>query len=129
LAVVVDLGHPLPPDAPDELTPTQAEIWRRIVSSENVDFFRSAAAKGLLIDYCRHRDAAAGISEIINSFKPEWLRSEDGCARYATLLKMREMEVREAGAMARALRLTNQSRYRPETAARRDVYNGPRPWE
>lgn len=106
------------PEPPDELTEPQKEIWRRTVASENVEFFKSAAAKGLLADYCRHRQAAEAISEIINSFQPEWLKSKEGCARYESLLKMRAMEARGAASMARALRITNQARYMPNAAAR-----------
>jgi len=117
------------PEPPDSLTPTQAEIWRKTVASENVEFFRSAAARGLLVDYCRHRDAAENIAGIINSFQPEWMKSAEGCKRYHVLLKMRELETRGAVAMARALRLTNQSRYMPETAARAAKPATVMPWD
>jgi hypothetical protein len=117
LSIVVPVEFDRKPEPPEELTPTQAEIWRKTVASENPDFFKTAATRGLLVDYCRHRDAAEGVASIIDSFQPEWLKSAEGCKRYESLLRIRSMETRGAVSMARALRLTNQSRYVPETAA------------
>lgn len=118
------------PDPADDLTPRQAEIWRETVSSENIDFFSTAALRALLTDYCRHREASENVSTIINTFEPAWLKSSEGAKRYKDLLKMREMETRAAGLIATRLRLTNQSRYNAlsaNTAAKRAVQN--RPWE
>lgn len=119
------------PEPPDELTEPQKEIWRKTVASENVEFFKSSAAKGLLADYCRHRDACERVSAIIDSFQPEWLKSKEGCARYESLLKMRGMEARGAASMARALRLTNQSRYFADKAANMSKRGTPSimPWD
>jgi hypothetical protein len=113
------------------LTERQAEIWRETAASEPTDFFNTAALRGLLADYCRHRQAAEDVSAIIDSFKPEWLKNGEGVKRYQALLKIRESETRAAKDMARALRLTNQSRYTPMAAATaaRNAAKGPKPWE
>jgi hypothetical protein len=130
-AVVVEgqFGHR--PEPPDDLTERQIQIWRAVTASESSDFFNSEALRGLLKNYCRHTDSAEGISGIINTFDPQWLKSAEGTKRYAELLRMRDMEVRAAAGMATKLRLTNQSRYTPVAAATqaKAAAKGPRPWE
>jgi hypothetical protein len=126
-----DFGKHRRPDPPEELDDHQADIWRAVVLSEAVDFFDSAVLKETLADYCRHKASANLLSGTISAFKPEWLRLADGASRYKSLLNMREKEVRAANACARSLRLTNQSRYTPKTAASeaRRAVKGARPWE
>ncbi len=46
-------GIPERPDAPDELTPEQAEEWRAVVDRMPVDWFRREIWP-LLCAYCRH---------------------------------------------------------------------------
>lgn len=130
-AVVITGAFGLRPEPPEDLTDRQAGIWRETVSSEPADFFNTAALRALLMDYCRHRESAENVSKIINSFQPEWLKSQDGSKRYQALLRMRDMETRAAAQIATKLRLTNQSRYTPQAAATaaRNVGRGPRPWE
>lgn len=119
------------PDPPEDLTERQAEIWRATVASEASDFFDTAALRGLLADYCRHRDAAENVSVVINTFQSEWLKSAEGAKRYHGLLKMRDLETRAAAGMATKLRLTNQARYTSQAAgtANRNAAKGPKPWE
>lgn len=119
------------PDPAPELTDEQAEIWRETVSSEAADFFGTAALRSMLADYCRHRASAKVVSEIIDTFKPEWLKAAEGAKRYYGLLKMRESETRAAASLATKLRLTNQSRYTPQAAATasRNATKGYKPWE
>ena len=131
-AVVIKGGFGRRPEPPADLTERQAEIWREIVSSEAPDFFNTGALRGLLADYCRRRDAAEGVSAIINVFKPEWLKNSEGAKRYKDLLMMRDIETRGATSLATKLRLTNQSRYYPNiaaTAARRAAKEARKPWE
>lgn len=130
--VVVEGGFSRRPEPPDDLTPRQAEIWRSITASEDPNVFATAATKGLLADYCRRREAAENISSIINSFKPEWIKSADGALRYKQLLQMRDLETRGAASLATKLRLTNQSRYQTTTAAvqaNRALDRVAKPWE
>jgi len=118
-------------EPPNELTEPQRAIWRETVASEPADFFSTAATRALLKDYCRHRAEAERISLIINSFQADWLKSEQGIKRYDALSKVRERETRGAANMARQLRLTNQARYRPDTAQRAgdNALKGKLPWE
>jgi len=130
-AVVIEGGFGTRPEPPADLTERQAEIWREIVSSEDPNFFDTGALRALLSGYCRHRDAAEGISKIINLFDPAWLKANEGAKRYKDLLKMRDLETRAATSLATKLRLTNQSRYNEKTAATA-ARNAPKkalPWE
>lgn len=119
------------PEPPPELTERQAEIWRETAASEHSDFFSTAALRGLLVDYCCHREAAENISRVINTFKAEWLKSDEGARRYHSLLKMRDLETRGAAGIATKLRLTNQARYTALSAATaaKSAAKGVRPWE
>lgn len=119
------------PEPPAELSDDEAAIWRETVSSEAADFFGTAALRGMLADYCRHRASADKVSEVINIFQADWLKSADGAKRYHGLLKMRDLETRAAADKATKLRLTNQSRYTPQAAstASRGAAKGMKPWE
>jgi len=119
------------PEPPGELTDKQIEIWRLVVSSEPQDYFNTEALRGMLADYCRHRESANMVSVVIESFKGEWLKSKEGSIRYKTLLQMREIETRAAAGLATKLRLTNQSRYTPQAAATasRNAAVGRMPWD
>lgn len=119
------------PEPPAELSDAEAAIWRETVASEAADFFGTAALRGMLSDYCRHRASADKVSEVINVFRAEWLKNADGAKRYHGLLKMRDLETRAAADKATKLRLTNQSRYTPQAAstASRGTAKGMKPWE
>jgi hypothetical protein len=119
------------PEPPEDLNDRQKEIWRETVACEATELFRTAATRAMLVDYCRHREAGENISRIIDSFKPEWIKNEDGAKRYHDLLKMRDLETKAAGRVATKLRLTNQSRYFPDKAGviSRNAVQGLRPWE
>jgi hypothetical protein len=130
--VVVEGGFARRPDPPADLTERQVEIWREVTSSEDPDFFATGATRGLLADYCRRRDAGENLSAIINSFKPEWIKSADGALRYKQLLQMRDIEIRGSASLAVKLRLTNQARYHHEragTTARKALARVAKPWE
>jgi len=119
------------PEPPSELMKAEADIWRETTASEAADFFNTSALRNLLKDYCRHRAAADKITEVINIFQTEWLKSETGSKRYSQLLKMRDLEARGAADKATKLRLTNQARYTPQAAstASRNAAKGVKPWE
>lgn len=131
-AVVIEGGFARRPEPPEDLTERQAAIWRDVTSSEALEFFATGATRGLLADYCRRREAAEGISQIINSFRLEWLKTGEGVLRYKQLLQMRDLEIRGATSLATKLRLSNQSRYttlRAATTARAELAKVAKPWE
>jgi hypothetical protein len=116
---------------PDDLSVRQLEIWRQVVSTEPPDHFATEALRGILSDYCRHRESAEALSGVINTFQPEWLKAEDGAKRYEKLLKMRDLETKAVMRCATKLRMTNQARYTPQAAgtAARNKSSLPKPWE
>lgn len=131
LSVVVAGNFGNRPEPPAELTEDQAAIWRETVASEAAEFFNTAALRSMLADYCRHRASANVVSEVVDTFKPEWLKAAEGAKRYHGLLRMREAETRAAASLATKLRLTNQSRYTPQAAATASKHaaRGLKPWE
>ncbi len=118
------------PSAPEALTQDQRVEWDAIVRCMPADWF-PRETHGLLTQCCRHVCQARFLAEMINTLKADWLKEEGGLERYDTLLRMAERESRAIAALARAMRLTQQSRLRPETAARRtaEAPIGPRPWD
>src|SRR5262249_10161450 len=130
-AVIVTWPVGQRPDPPPGLTDRQAEIWRQVVTTEDANFFASAALQHFLGDYCRHRDMADRITDLINkSFQGPWESSPD-MARLQRLLTLRGQEARAAAGMATKLRVTNQARYMPRGAARASLKapQWPSPWE
>lgn len=118
------------PDPPETLTPRQAEIWREVVASEDPKFFDTGALRGLLADYCRHRESSDQLNDALTAFKPTWLRNANQMRRYQALLRMRGLEIHGATVIATKLRLTNQARYVPHTAARAAAKVAKiKPWE
>jgi|SRR6185369_5504318 len=118
------------PDPPPELTPEQAEIWRKTVADQPADLFKTYATHELLKNFCCHCEMADKINRQINTFQGDWMRSKDGRDWLRDVLKLRMNETRQMSLIATRLRMTNQSRYTPQaaaTAARNSATV--RPWE
>ena len=129
LVVVPEFGAK--PEPPDDMPPEAVAIWRTVVDSEPREFLSTGAQRDLLKDYCRHRATADKVSGIIDLFEADWLKSKDGVKRYSDLCKVRDAEGRAAADKATKLRLTNQSRWQPSTAATRanNAPKGKMPWD
>ncbi|MYZ47325.1 hypothetical protein [Propylenella binzhouense] len=117
LAVITPLSAARP-SPPGGLTNQQAAVWREVVQRLPADWFPRETHK-LLAEYCRAATRAAFIGAEIDRYEPEWIKAEGGIDRLAKLTATLDRHVRMMTALARALRITNQSRLRPETAARR----------
>jgi hypothetical protein len=105
-------GRPLPPEG---LSEQEQEIWRKVVSSENADFFHTATLRQLLAGYCRHTAAADWLSvAMARALAPD---SDAKVSEIDRLSKVRDREQKAAVTIATKLRLTNQSRYQPSVAA------------
>ena len=119
------------PDPPDDLTGPQRDIWRRVVDDEPLDHFGTEATQAMLKDYILQRYEADRITSTINIFPVEGLRTRKGIMHYDSLLRARDRCINRASSLATKLRLTNQSRYMPQTAARnsRDTLRGAKPWD
>ncbi len=119
------------PPVPKALNSRQAEIWERTVVDEVDGHFKTRALQDMLADYCRHREMSEALGETINEFKPEWVKSEQGAKKLGSLLRMRDAEARAAADKATKLRMTNQSRYTPQSASTASTASGmgDKPWE
>jgi hypothetical protein len=119
------------PNTPDDLTDEQRVIWERTVATEGADTFKTSALQALLKDYCRHAAEAGRLAKVIEAFDTSWLADEEGLRRYDRLAAMRFRETKGAADMATKLRLTNQARYTPGSAATAAKKAGTalKPWE
>ena len=104
------------PAPPDDLTEKERELWLAITNSKSVDYF-DAGTEVLLTEYCRLKTTIEVMAVQINLFDPEWLASDDGVKRYRALTNIRDQAQGRLGTLARSLRLTNQSRFQPTSAA------------
>jgi hypothetical protein len=73
----------------------------------------------LLAYFCRRVVRLRVLAKEFTDFEPEWLRTDERVERWDRLGKLAERETRMMIALARSLRITNQSRYQASTAARR----------
>jgi hypothetical protein len=132
LSVVAGTAIDGRPRAPESLTDGQREVWDRTVANEAADVFKTAALQQLLADYCRHVESAARVSAMIAMLESapvqEW--SSDHLDAYDKVLKMRDRETKASADKATKLRITNQSRYQPSTAAVKANQGAERkPWQ
>lgn len=117
------------PEPPEELTMDQKEIWRRVTAGEPPEFFATVTAQNLLRDYCRHVDEANRLSVALDSLDDPL---DGDLPKYKTFLNLRDRETKAAADKATKLRLTNQSRYNPQKAARvvqNHAVTSSKPWE
>jgi hypothetical protein len=97
------------PMAPDHLTDEQAEEWLEVVNRMPAEWF-PRESHGLLAQYCCHVVQARYVSQMLGSLMAE--EQKDGWLMdYDRLLKMQERESRSMAALARGMRMTQQSTY------------------
>lgn len=110
---------------PKTLAPAEAEVWRAVVATKPADWF-TADSHPLLVAYCRHAAMADHLSdhigEAMKTHTASVLVGNVSAASLALaslddLLKMRDRETKALNTFARAMRLTQQSRLKAETAA------------
>ena len=107
---------PVPPDMPDE----QSEVWRTTTAALPADWFGLEHGPMLAL-YCRHIARAGQIERAIGKLDPV-----ADLATFDRLAKLAALESAKAAMHARAMRLTQQSRLKAETAANRAGKAGPR---
>ena len=118
------------PSPPAELTEAEADEWRAIVNRLPVHWFPKET-HALLVAMLKHRSSHRELCKLIEAFDVTLLKVDLGVDHYGKLLVMREREGRAMAGLAVKLRLTNQSRYLPHTAARQ-AQPGPHhgePWK
>jgi hypothetical protein len=100
---------------PETLSDLESEIWVMVVDALPADWFGRDQLP-LLLSYCKHSAQAQFLDEQIAAFDAQWLADDDGLKRYDKLLGMRERETRQITALARSMRITQQSRTHKDTA-------------
>lgn len=128
--VVSDILDSRPPP-PAELTKAQAEIWQSVVKAKPANWFKSDTHE-LLANYCRHAVEARRMSEMIDAFETEWLKRDDGLARYKELIRIRDAETKAMINHGRAMRINQHTLLKAETAHTQSarVTTGKRmPWD
>lgn len=103
------------PKAPSDLTEFQQVVWERTVANEAADVFKTAALQQLLRDYCRHVETAERLSIQIDRATAEG--SNMSIDDLTKLVRLRDCETKASADKATKLRLTNQARYTPQSAA------------
>ena len=108
---------------PKDMPADQAELWKRVVATKPADWF-TADALPVLLQFCRHVSTAALLEGRIAA------STEDGIDKLDKLLALRDRESKAIQRLATALRLTPQSRIRPDTAHTQVTATGgaDRPW-
>lgn len=123
LSVVTVL--PERPRPPAELNGQERDIWNAVVNSHQGGWITKDAYP-VLIQYARHAVRALRIAQLIqqeedaDDFNPD---------RWAKLLDLQNRESKTILALARAMRLTHQSRYRADSSKARPQSGAPRPWD
>lgn len=117
------------PEPPAELTDEQAQLWRAVVATKPTDWFTDDSHP-LLVGYCKHVTSFRSLNEQIDAFDAHWLRDPEGVKRCDMLMRMRDRESKRVESLARSMRLTQQSRYKAETAHNRaERIKKTKPWE
>jgi hypothetical protein len=106
-------------------------VWRDVVDSLPADHWLGRESHEILAAYCRHTIRQRLLSAELAKAPADAFRTKTGFGHYDKLAGACERETRIALALARSLRLTPQSRVRPEVAGRRmaDDPGGRAPWE
>lgn len=115
------------PEAPLELTPEQADVWRQIVDSLPADWFPRETWP-LLSQYCRHTIEARRIGQLIDQ---ACALPDLDVAAYGELLKLQRQETGALKVLAASMRLAQQSARTDGAAAtaKRGARTVKRPWE
>ncbi len=109
-------GIPERPKPPDELTSAQAEEWRAVVARMPVNWFPREIWP-LLTQYCRHICNARHIARLIEAAHDLDIGDRKALMRFNRLLGMQERQSNALAGLATRIRLSNQSRYTPSSAA------------
>jgi len=117
------------PVAPDDLSDEEKVLWTDIVATKSADWF-DAGSLPLLRELVKLDTDVRLLGSKVESFEPEWLNDKEGLARYEKLISMRDRVQNRMVNIATKLRLTQQARFQPVTAATRSRGRpAAKPWE
>lgn len=100
------------PDPPEYLKPDEAAEWNAIVGRMPADWFTRETHE-LLIRYLQHRTTARKLTKMIDEIESEEPMDE---SKYAKMVRLRNAESGQLVNIARAMRLTQHSRLKAQTA-------------
>lgn len=103
------------PEPPERLTEAQATMWRSVVATKPHDWF-GPDTYPLLVEYIRATEQADVLSKQLEEFDPEWLKDDDGLARYDRISRLADAKASSLARLATKMRLSQQSRYSEKSA-------------
>jgi hypothetical protein len=118
---------PVRPVPPASLSVEEAEEWNRVVNSMSPTWFRKEY-QGVLVAYCRQVVLGNYFHGLASGFPVELRETDEGMKQYINLTKAAERADRAADKFGTTLRITPQSRYDKEKAARDSNKTQARPW-
>lgn len=114
--------------APEELSADQAQVWGEVIATKPSDWW-DAGSVPILAAYCRAVVESRKVAALVESMTADMLLLDDGLNRYKELRKIQGALAGEVNTLARAMRLTQQAKYRADAAAVADgKAKGARPW-
>ena len=115
------------PEPPGTLSVDEAEEWKRVVNSMNPSWYRKEY-QGVLVAYCRQVVLGNYCHGLASGFPVELRETDTGMKQYIDLTKAAERADRAADKFGTTLRITPQSRYDKDKAARDSNKMQARPW-
>lgn len=115
------------PEPPLHLSAAEAEEWKRVVNSMNPSWYRKEY-QGVLVAYCRQVVLGNYFHGVASSYPTELRETDTGLKQYLDLTKAAERADRAADKFGTTLRITPQSRYDKDKAARDSNKSQARPW-
>ena len=115
-------------EPPADLSDAQADVWAAVVATKPFDWF-DAGSVPILTAYCRAVVESRKVAALVESMTGDMLLLDDGLNRYKELRKIQGALAGEVNTLARAMRLTQQAKYRADAATTADKKaSGARPW-
>lgn len=116
------------PEPPASLSVEQAVEWNRVVNNMSPNWYREEY-RGVLTAYCKQVVLAAYCHSTAEAYPTELRESDVGMKQYLDWTKAAERADRAVDKFGTTLRITPQSRYDKDKAARDSNKNqSPRPW-
>ena len=100
------------PEPPKTLSADEAATWRRVLLENNREAFSTSTTLIMLEMYCSHVHTVKDLTKRLDKLR--W-----GSREYRDALEARAKETEMVIKLARAMRLSNQSRYNPITMGKR----------
>jgi len=114
---------------PADLSVEEAQVWARVAATKPGDWF-DAGSIPLLAQFCRATVQAELIADLVRQTASSMLTDPGQLGTYKELRKIQGALSGEINSLARAMRLTQQSRYRADKADTEGrKATGRKPWQ